>query len=524
MAISISAPNSPGWWLAKAFEKRSSKLDRLDELDAWHIGEPPTPAAVREAREAFQEFEAEATTNWAELIIGSMRERQAVRDIRTSVSGDDPDDEAWNFWLDNNLDVEFSTFVETFLWAGDAYAMVIDDEDGPMITHEDPRECVTFHDPLRQSKLRAAAKFYSDPDEERAFAVLMIAGTYYDDGLARTYLASMDGAGELSAEFDPESWSWDVDAGGSDGSALKHGNVPVVRLRNRRGLGEFEPHLPHMRRINRLTFQLSVIIMYQAYKQRAIVADVDDPEEEAQGELAEAFNADSLEDVLTSDPGSWFLLPSGSKVWESTQTDVQGLLKAIHDEQLALAAVARRPMGMFAPDNQSASGANFTREGLQFAVEDKQKRLRRFLVDVFHLVFLTAEDEARAVKSGINISFMPAERYTITDKASATSQVSQKFPLRTILREIWQMTPTEIQQVEAEAADEMLMLQELVPDAPNDGGEQPMTIDQISKAAEALGRMQRSAVKNESAAKLVGLEGLEFNEGRSTSLKFPDEA
>ncbi|MGP9782538.1 phage portal protein [Glutamicibacter sp. AOP12-B1-11] len=366
-------------------------------------------------------------------------------------------------WLDNNLDVDFSTFVETFLWAGDAYAMIIDDDTGPLVTHEDPRECVTFHDPLRQSTLRAAAKFYSDPDEGRAYAVLMIAGSYYDDGLARTYTASMDGVGELSAEFDPESWSWDESSGGGDGAPLKHAFVPVVRLRNRRGMGEFEPHLPHMRRINRFTFQLSVIVMYQAYKQRAIVADVDDPDEEAQGQLAESFNADSLEDVLTSDPGSWFLLPSGAKVWESTQTDVQGLLKAIQDDQLALAAVARRPMGMFAPDNQSASGANFTREGLQFAVEDKQARLRRFLVDVFHLVFLTADDSDRAVKSDINVSFMPAERYTVTDKASATSQVSQKFPLRTILREIWQMTPTEIQQVEAEASGELLLLGEFEP-------------------------------------------------------------
>ncbi|GGJ58897.1 phage portal protein [Glutamicibacter ardleyensis] len=460
MPLAIDRVNSPGWWLAKAFAKREDRLDRLDDLNAWHIGEPPTPAAVREAREAFREFEAEATTNWAELIVGSMRERQAVRDVRTSVSGDDPDDVAWKYWLDNNLDVEFSTFVETFLWAGDAYAMIIDDEDGPLVTHEDPRECVTFHDPVRQSQLRAAAKFYSDPDEDRAYAVVMVAGSYYDDGLARTYTASMDGEGELATSFDPESWSWDEDSGGVNGMALKHGLVPVVRLRNRRGMGEFEPHLPHMRRINRLTFQLSVIVMYQAYKQRAIISDVDDPEDAAQEELAEAFNADSLEDVLTSDPGSWFMLPSGTKVWESTPTDIQGLLKALHDEQLALAAVARRPMGMFAPDNQSASGANFTREGLQFAVEDKQARLRRFLVDVFHLVFLTADDSERAEKSGINVSFMPAERYTITDKASATSQVSQKFPLRTILREIWQMTPTQIQQVEAEADTEALMLGE----------------------------------------------------------------
>lgn len=461
MAIGTKVVNSPGWWLSKAFEKRASRIQRLEDLNAWHEGEPPAPAAVQNAREAFREFEAEATTNWAELIVGSMRERLAVRDIRTAASGGDPDEIAWRYWLDNGLDVEFSTFVETFLWAGDAYAMIGEDEDGEtVVTHEDPRECVTFHHPVRQSRLRAAAKFYADGDEGRVYAVLMVAGSYFEDGLARSYLAYKDGD-EESLDFDPDSWSWDSEAGGADGVPLKHPLVPVVRLRNRKGKGEFEPHLPHMRRINRFTFQLQVIVLYQAYKQRAIMADVDDPDEDAQGHLADALDVDNIEDALTSDPGSWFVLPSGAKVWESTQTDVQGLLKAIHDDQLALAAVARRPMGMFAPDNQSASGANFTREGLQFAVEDKQKRLHRFLVDVFHLVFLTAGDSERAEKSDINVSFMPAERYTVTDKASATSQVAQTLPLRTILREIWQLTPTQIQQVEAESSDERLLFADL---------------------------------------------------------------
>lgn len=465
MAISISAHNSPGWWLEKAFRKHAERLPRLQELNAWHEGSPPTPAAVAEAREAFQEFEAEATTNWAELIVGSMRERQAVRDIRTAVSGDDPDEVAWNFWLLNGLDVEFSTFVETFLWAGDAYAMINSDEvEGVSVTHEDPRDMVTFHDPVRQSRYRAAAKFLHDADEGKDFVYLMLAGEYFDDGNAHVFVATREGDGKVAQTLDADSWSWDADRGGSEGTALSHALVPVVRLRNRSGKGEFEPHLPHLRRINRLTFQLSVIVMYQAYKQRAIIADTDDPEDAAQGDLAKAFSVDDLEDVLTSDPGSWFLLPTGAKVWESTQTDIQGLLKAIRDEQLALAAVARRPMGMFAPDNQSASGANFTREGLQFAVEDKQARLRQFLVEVFHLVFLTSGDEKRADKTKINVSFMPAERYTVTDKASATSQVAQKLPLRTILREIWQMTPNQITQVESEASDEALLLESLNPD------------------------------------------------------------
>lgn len=520
MAISVSNKNSPGWWLEKCFQKRAAGLARFEELDAWRRGNPPAPQAVKEAREAFKEFESESVTNWAQLIIALLRERLGVRDIRTGASGDDPDDEAWAYWLTSNLDVEFSTFVDTMLWAGDAYAMVGEDDDGePSVTPQDPRDVVTFHDPIKQSRYRAAARFLHDADAGKDYVYLMLAGSYFNDNRARVFVASKAGNGTAATSFDSKEWSWDRDYGGVNGEALNHELVPVVRLRNTGGMGEFEPFLPQLRRINRFTFQLSVIVLYQAYKQRAILADVDDPEQAARDGLADTFNVDDLEDVLTSDPGSWFLLPSGSKIWESTQADTQGLVQAIKAEQLSLAAVARRPMGMFAPDNQSASGANFTREGLTFAVEDKQKRLRRFLVDVFHLVFLTAGDEKRADKKSIRVSFTPADRYTITDKASATSQVSSVLPLRTILREIWQMSPDEIRAVESEAADAALLFSD---GTEADAGPR-MTIDEISKAAESLRRLQMAAVTNESAADIVGLEGLKFNQGRSVALKFPDE-
>lgn len=528
MAINVKKPNSPGWWLQKAFRKRAERMPRLLDLDAWRRGEPPAPEAVKSARDAFKEFEAESVTNWAQLIMSLVRERLGVRDIRTGASGDDPDEVAWSFWLANNLDVEFSTFVDTMLWAGDAYAMVGEDEDdGAAVTPEDPRDLVTFHDPVRQSRYRAAAKFLHDSDTGKDYVYLTIAGTYFDDGLARVFVATKTGTGEASDELDPSAWSWDKEQGGIEGAALKHGLVPVVRLRNTGGMGEFEPFLPQLRRINRFTFQLSVIILYQAYKQRAILADVDDPDAAARGDLANAFNVDDLEDALTSDPGSWFLLPSGAKVWESTQADTQGLVNAIQKEQLALAAVARRPMGMFAPDNQSASGANFTREGLTFAVEDKQTRLRRFLVDVFHLVFLTIDDTERSNKANIRVSFTPADRYTITDKASATSQVGNLMPLKTILREIWQMNPDEIRAVESEVADAALLMGEVDPTQGVSGVQQPLVSleDDLKRAqidklrSEQVGILRRAGAEADEAAQRSGFDGLKFIKGEPITIR-----
>lgn len=459
MAVATKTPYTPGWWLERAFEKREAQRPRLLELAAWHEGNPPAPAAVRNAREAFREFEEESTTNFAELITGSLRERMAVRDIRTAVSGDVLDEKAWEHWRDNNLDVELASIIETMLWAGDAFGIVgVDtDTDEITVTAEDPRDVVTFHDPARQSRIVCAVKFLRDQFDGFDYAVVMLPGSVRGGEMARSYVARRPVSGD--GGFDPKAWSWDNTQGGKDGLALKHHLVPVVRFRNRNGKGEFEPHLRLLRRIDRLVFQMTVIVMYQAFRQRAIQMDANAEEAEIQDDFQRTIGVDDLDDILTSDPGQWFLLPSGAKVWESTQADVQGILSAIKDEVMRLAAVTRRPMSIFAPDNQAAEGAKFTREGLTFAVEDKITRATQGIVDLYHLIFLTAGDAARAVKSKITVGWKPTERFSLSDKGSATSQASTSLPLKTILRVIWQMTPDEIAQVMAEQADQLLVLQ-----------------------------------------------------------------
>lgn len=464
MAVSVNVPYSPGWWLQRAFEKREAQAPRLTELSLWHKGEPPAPKAVQNAREAFREFEAESTTNFAELITGSLRERMAVRDIRTALSEDELDAEAWKHWRDNNLDVELASIIETMLWAGDAYAIVgVDGDTGEVVaTAEDPRDVVTFHDPKRQSRILCAVKFMRDQFDGFDYAIVMLPGSVKDGTPARVYVAKRKTDGDM--RFDKDSWSWDPTEGGKDGLPLKHALVPVVRFRNRNGRGEFEPHLRLLRRIDRLVFQMTVIVMYQAFKQRAVLLDATVDETDVQSEFKTSIGVDELDDVLTSDPGQWFLLPSGAKVWESTQADVQGILSAIKDEVMRLAAVTRRPMAIFAPDNQAAEGAKFTREGLTFAVEDKIARVTQGIVDMYHLIFLTAGDAERAVKSKITVGWKPTERFSLTDKGSATSQANTVLPLKTILRVVWQMTPDEIDQVMAEQADQALILASLVGD------------------------------------------------------------
>ncbi|ARC55988.1 hypothetical protein AS850_02730 [Frondihabitans sp. 762G35] len=462
--IDVTVTNSPGWWMLKACRKREARLPRLEKLDAYHRGEPPLPTGNKAAGDAFKKIQKQSCTNLAELIVGSVRERVAIRDIRTATSGDQVDDKAWKIWLENGLDIEFADVLENMLALGDGYMIVGLDEDGQVaITGEDPRQVVTIHNPVRQSQVRAAVKVFHDPDVSKDYVYLYLPGGQIDEvtgaaSNARRYVASRERRNKRTAIiFHAAGFSWDEDFGGAEGEELSHPLVPVVRFRNRRGVGEFEPHIDILDRINHDVYNRMVIAIYQAFKQRAIQVD------EAEAEDGNGHELDNLEDVLTSDPGSWLQLPFNSKVWESTQADLQGILSASADDIKLLAAVTRRPMSLFAPDNQSAEGASFTREGLTFAVEDKQVRAGQGLVDVFHLAFLTLGDEDRADKTSIVVGFKPAERYSITDKASAGTQAVSVLSKRTTMREVYQFTPTEIEQAEAEAADELLLMQEVTP-------------------------------------------------------------
>lgn len=457
MSIDTTVENTPGWWLQKACRKREGRFQRLQKLADYHDGNPPLPTANVAATDAFRKVQQQSRTNMAELIVGSLRERVSVRDVRTSVSGEKPDSEAWDIWLDNGMDVEFSEVLENMLAMGDAYMIVGVDEDGQaVITGEDPRQVVTIHNPARQSEVRAAVKVFHDPDESVDYLYLYLSAATLGEGEARRYVAKRArrsmGAGIV---FSAAAFDWDEDRGGAAGEQLGHPLVPVVRFRNRKGVGEFEPHLDILDRINHDVYNRVVIALYQAYKQRALL--VDNPEDE-NGEPV------NLDEVLTSDPGSWLQLPADSKVWESSQVDLQGILNATKDDIELLAAVTRRPMALFSPENQSAEGASFTREGLTFAVEDKQTRAGQGLVDVFYLAFLATGKLDRADKSRIIVGWKPGERYSITDKASAGSQAVTVLSKRTTMREVYQMTPTEIDQAEAEAADELLLTQEVAPD------------------------------------------------------------
>jgi hypothetical protein len=110
----------------------------------------------------------------------------------------------------------------------------------PLVTAEDPREVITAHDSAT-GRVIAALKVYQDEwtDKRRAHV-------YLPGGLV--YVFAQTGTGDSD---------WDLDAAASGQIEGMAGTdlVPVVRFKNRRGVGEYEPHLDLLDRIDNEVFR-----------------------------------------------------------------------------------------------------------------------------------------------------------------------------------------------------------------------------------------------------------------------------
>jgi hypothetical protein len=233
VAIDIETYDSPGWWLRRCQIKLTERQKRIEPLFARYEGNAPLPPALRDAPETAQKFHRTARTNLAEMIVKAVSYKTKVSCIQTARdSGETGDADAWEEWRRAGMQVEGPSIVRNMLIAGDGYSIVGMHKGKPAATSEDPRQVVTIHDPVRQSVIRAAAKFFVDDDAARAYAYL------YRHG--RLWVAAKQGtAGARRAprgRFD-SSWMWSDDHGGEAGQALPAGfeDAMVVTRFSRRG-------------------------------------------------------------------------------------------------------------------------------------------------------------------------------------------------------------------------------------------------------------------------------------------------
>ncbi len=446
MAIDIETIDSPGWWAKKLADQLASESKQLNLLHDWFRGCPPLPDGAENMRKAYQAFQRLARANYGYLSVVALLHRLKLVGFKTSAPDDANGDlAAGKIWSGSGMKLGFSEVLMNCLSMGRGYIIVGgtgENGDIPVLTSEDPRQVISIHDPIDDRIVRAALKLYWDCDYGRSYAYIYLPG--------KRYVAVMDSKRAM-ARFH-RGWAWDESRGGVEGEDLPHDRVPVVRLQNRLGMGEFEPHLPVLQRINHEILQRMVIATMQAFRQRAARGEL--PTEDHLGRPID------WEKELEADPGGVWLLPGVVEMWESGQVDLTPILSAIKESVREFAAVTETPMSVFQPEsgNQSAEGASLSREGLVFRAEDLIERASETARDALALAFLVKGDIARADRTMIDPMWAPVERISVNEKASAGAQAAASgLPWRWIMKDIWGYPPTAIAEMEADKAMDALL-------------------------------------------------------------------
>lgn len=455
--IDVDVPRSPGWWLKRLSaelvarntspEWRTSSLRRdarppLELLSDYLRGDPPLPRLAQGWREGFRDFLRMSRMNYAELVCLPTVERMVPVSFRTAAVGDENGDpEAERFMRAAELDLKLADVYLGMTSLGDGYAIVgePDAETGvPLVTAEDARQVITAHDPATGAYL-AALKLFRDDWDSTDFAYV-----YLPDGSVN--VARRNGGGASLTRFSARSWEWDEDRSWT----MPFARVPVVRFQNRGGVGEFEPHLDVLDRINDTTLDRVVISKVQAFRQRA-VKNLPTTDEKTGEDI-------DYTDVFAADPGSMWQVPDGVEFWESSPVDLTPIRMSIKDDVEGLAAVTRTPLHLITPDaaSGSAEGASLMREGQIFKVEDRRRRADSSNARLLSMMFEFSGDSVRAERAAVQTVWAPAERFSLTEKASAASQMKGNLPQAAIWTDVLQYTPGDVPRLESMRGADLL--------------------------------------------------------------------
>lgn len=449
--IATSVVNTPGWWIARLVPKLSAQASHCSTLNEYYEGTNGIPIASSKAtRESYRRLMAMARLNMAELVVEAVRERMQPVGFRTGASTDElGDTEAWRIWQANSLDADSAIVHRAMLSMGDSFAIVgpVDvDLGAPLITPEDPRQVIIEPDPIRPRRARAAIKVWRDDVADRDRVYLYLPGFVVK--------ASREAKSEeftLPESFDGGAWDWDV----NQPERLPAQLVPVVRFANQMGYGrsrgEYERHISVLNRINYTILSRLEIATLQAFRQRALKGV---PSKDADG------NEINYDDIFSNDPGAMWLLPAAAEMWESQQVDLGPIRQAIRDDVQDLAAVTRTPLFYLDPaaSQGSAEGASLSREGLIFKTTDRIATTSESWEQVMATAFAFAGDTERANRAAAEVIWAPPERYSLNERAQAAQlAMIGGVPWRTVMRDIWQFSPQQVDRMEAERAADSLM-------------------------------------------------------------------
>jgi hypothetical protein len=404
-------------------------------LWSYKTGDAPLPQIKEEYADVFREVIRKARSNYAPMCIAAMLDRLELQDVSTLADDDtDGDDLAADIMDETGFVAVSKDWFAQGLSMGESYAMVVPGVEGgdmlstgkpsPTIHAIDPRRCIGIPDLNNPVRLRAAVVHQYDPMTQARTAFLFLPGLKWT----------------LNYDSDSDNWTLaDIEPEVIEGlDAL--GGIPIVRFENLDGLGEYEPHIDLLDRINDVTLQRIIGFWYQALRQRVLAGDEDDEDEDSPESQATPADKDKL---FKAGPGEVWQIPADFKFQELQQADFGPLLNGKRDDVKEFAAVTSTPLHLITPDaaNGSAEGAGLMRESLTAKVRDRRARFTPPLKLLWRMVFAMAGAEDRGSK--MRLHWGPIEFHTLAEMGAASTGAQGTLSTEDRCERIWDMSPDE---------------------------------------------------------------------------------
>ncbi len=445
------------------FTKRNQALDTLW---SYYIGDPPLPQVADEYQDIFQEVMRKSRCNYAPMCVAAMIDRMELQGISTGTDNDtNGDDVAAEIMDEAGFAAQLKDMLGYLFAMSEAYLMIVPGTGGekPKIHAIDPRRCIGIPDRNNPVRLRAALVKEYDDIEDRQLGHLFLPGEKW------------------TLEFDGSQWKRLSDAPEPVIGLDDLGGIPIVRFENMHGLGEYEAHIDLLDRIMDITLDTMVLSKFQAFKQRGVSGD-EDEDTEYDDETTDGDSTDLITGpdgqqkvdwakVFEAGPGKVWKVPKDWNFWESTQAELTPMLNNKRDAVKEFAAVTFTPLYLITPDdaNGSAEGAGLLRESLTSKVRDRRARVTPGLKLVWRIVF--AMDGQKDRGKTVKLLWGPIEFRSLAEKGSASAQAKGTLSRKRINRDIWEMTPQEIDDNERELRAEKILDNALSPtSAPADAG------------------------------------------------------
>lgn len=466
---------TPVDWLTKLTRRMDLEHARYRLLECYVNGDAPLPELSKDTREAWREFQCEARTNFGLLIRDAVCDRIVPSGV--TVGGSVKSRVAKSvtrIYRDNRMDQVIREFVEYGTTFGRSYLTVWnDDDDKAVITADSPRTMIAATDPLQPWRVRAAVRIWRDLDDAKDYAVVW-AGEYkqkfsrscYNDERQKTVVTLKSGG-------------WEAETS----AAYTGSPPPVVVYDNLGGMGEFEPHIDIINRINRAILNQITTLAMQAFKQRAL--QIDDKAHPGLPQTDPNGNKIDWAKLFEPHPAALWNLPPGVKVWESSATDTMPMLNAVRDYIRHLSAVTKTPLPMLVPDsqNQSAAGAENAEKSFIFKC-DRVLRGVKLAVEAALVIALAVEGFANI--DTISMAFEDPARVMLSEKyQAAVAARATGLSIATVQRLILGMSPDEIAQDAADRVSEQAQNNDDSSDMPQPDDTGPMADNRLPEPASA---------------------------------------